>query len=335
MLSALSRRDDDIEYRMFYCAGGTMEGRLPFLDNRFSARRWPVSDRVMNTIWHRARVPLPVQYITGAFDVFHSPDFTLPPAAGRPRIVTVHDLAFMTVPECAFPSLRTYLSRVVPRSIRQADHVLSVSESTKRDIIRLLDVSPDHVTTVPEAADPRFVPGDQEAARQSLEQFGISEPFILAVGTLEPRKNYERLLIAYARMRERGCFHKLVIVGARGWMFEPIFRRVETLDLSNHVAFLHPPDDALPDLYRAADAFVYPSLYEGFGLPPLEALACGTPTACSQSSSLPEVVGNAAITFDPLDADQIYVAIDRLLSDSVLRTQLKNAGPIQARKFSW
>src|SRR5579859_5846752 len=335
MLSALSRRDDDIEYRMFYCAGGTMEGRLPFLDNRFSARRWPVSDRVMNTIWHRARVPLPVQYITGAFDVFHSPDFTLPPAAGRPRIVTVHDLAFMTVPECAFPSLRTYLSRVVPRSIRQADHVLAVSESTKRDIIRLLDVSPDHVTTVPEAADPRFVPGDQEAARQSLEQFGISEPFILAVGTLEPRKNYERFVIAYARMRERGCFHKLVIVGARGWMFEPIFRRVETLDLSNHVAFLHPPDDALPDLYRAADAFVYPSLYEGFGLPPLEAMACGCPVISSKCGSLGEVIGDAAAIVDPENVASITVQLSSLAVDAVLRDRLRSAGLAQARKFSW
>lgn len=335
LLGGLVRRHDDIRYRVFYCTGGHLSGRLPPLDSRFTVRRLPLSDRVMNAVWHRARLPFPVQLITGAVDLFHSPDFTLPPTAGRPRIVTVHDLAFLTVPECAYPTLRAYLTRVVPHSAERADRVIAVSENTRQDVIRFFHIDPEKVTTILEGVDPAFSPGDRAIARIAVQHLGIHDPYILSVGTLEPRKNYERLLTAYGRLRDRGCSHKLVVAGARGWLYKPIFRHLEDLELEQHVIFLTPPDDMLPALYRAADAFVYPSLYEGFGLPALEALACGTPCACSATSSLPEVVGEAAVTFDPLESDQISLAIERLLEDAHLRDRLRIAGPAQAAAFSW
>ncbi len=336
LLAALAALKDDTLYRLFYCAGGRMEGELPSLDQRFTVRPLPVSDRIVNLVWQRARLPLPVQAIVGKFDLFHSPDFTLPPVRRKPTVLTIHDLAFMVMPQCAYPSLSAYLTEVVPRSARRASHIIAVSEQTRLDLIERLSISPERITTVPEAAGPEFQPAqDSHAAVGAVRALGIEGPYILSVGTLEPRKNYVRLLEAYAILRGAGVSHRLVIAGARGWLFDPIFTRLDQLDLHDHVTFLRPDERSLLALYQSASVCVFPTLYEGFGIPPLEALACGAPTACSSAASLSEVVGDAALLFDPLNVDEMAHCVQRLLEDAPLGAVLRERGLQRAARFSW
>ena len=336
LLEALNALDDGTHYKLFYCARGPSNGGLPELDARFSVRPVPVSDRLANVVWHRARVPLPVQVLIGRFDVFHSPDFTLPPVAGRPTVLTVHDLAFLRTPQCAFPTLRAYLERVVPRSIRRATRVIAVSESTRRDCIDLLGVSPDKISTVHEGVSAVFrPPSDPDADRLHLRTMGIECPYILSTGTLEPRKNYERLLQAFAVLRARGDDRVLVVAGRPGWLYEPIHETVRRLKLTDCVTFVTPNDRDLRRLYGAADAFVYPSLYEGFGIPPLEAMACGAPVICSSTASLPEVVGDAAVTFNPYDVEEIADAMRSVLEDPLVARRLRRQGIERAASFTW
>jgi glycosyltransferase involved in cell wall biosynthesis len=336
LLGALARCDSDERYRLYYCARGPRSGGLPPLSSRFHVQPAPVSDRVMNLAWHRARLPLPVQLFTGHFDVFHSPDFTLPPTWRRAAVLTVHDLAFLTVPDCAYPTLRSYLQEVVPRSARRATRIIAVSESTRRDVINLLGIPEDRVTTVPEAAGEHFSPPkDRVEARQVVSGLGVSQPFLLSVGTLEPRKNYTRLFEAYGQLRHQGYLHQLVVAGKPGWLFEPSLQRLRELHLDAHVTFVEPNDAQLAALYSLADVFVYQSLYEGFGIPPLEAMACGAAVACSDSSSLPEVVGDSAVTFDPHDVDAIASAVGSILDDPVLQSRLRTKGLQRAALFSW
>lgn len=335
LLRALAERDDDLSFRVYYCAGGTVEGSFPELNGRFKVRSLPVTDRFMNVLWHRSRLPVPAQLIAGRFDLFHAPDFTLPPTMGTPTVLTIHDLAFLARPECAYPTLRAYLNQVVPRSVRHADRIIAVSENTRHDLVQLLGVAPERIISIPEGVDPAFCQLPPEDAWPTVRRLGIDDPFILSLGTIEPRKNYVRLLEAYASLRRQGVQQRLVIAGREGWMYQPFYRRLDELQLRAHVTLIRPADAVLPALYSAADLFVYPSLYEGFGIPPLEALACGTAVACSETSSLPEVVGDAALLFDPTDVEQIAGAVARLLSDGALRRQLRERGKRRARAFSW
>jgi glycosyltransferase involved in cell wall biosynthesis len=333
LLTALARQPDHVAYKLFYCSG---DGQyLPKLDGRVAARGIPVSDRIMNAIWHRARIPLPAQVFIGGFDLFHSPDFTIPPTLGRPAVLTIHDLAFLRHPEYAYPTLAAYLSEAVPRSAARARHIIAVSDCTRRDVVELLNIAPERVTTVYEGVSDAFRPADRVSAVHEVHNLGLPTPYILSVGTLEPRKNYVRLLEAYALLRAGGAEQHLVIAGGRGWLDDPIVRRIEDLRLASHVSVIRPDDRALAALYSAADVFVYPSLYEGFGIPPLEALACGAPSAVSNRSSLPEVVGDAAVLFDPADPQAIAGAIHRILTNSLLSDSLRRAGPERARGFSW
>lgn len=336
LLRALAERDDEARFRIYYCGPGARAGSLPELNERFSRRAIPVSDRLMNALWHRARIPLPVQVFTGPFDILHSPDFTLPPDLGKPSVLTVHDLAFLRVPECAVPSLREYLSKTVQRSARRATRIIAVSESTKRDVIELLGIPSERVVTVLEAPGIKFrAAADPTAARLQVSGMGIRVPYILSVGTLEPRKNYARLFEAYSLLRGRGLTQRLVVAGGHGWLYEPALSRLAELNLEAHVTIVKPSDEELVGLYRAADVFVYPSLYEGFGIPPLEAMASGVPVACSNSSSMPEIVGETAVLFDPTDVEAMAHAVQSILDDDDLRTQLRAAGLQRASTFTW
>jgi glycosyltransferase involved in cell wall biosynthesis len=336
LLVALGRRGDDIRYKLMSSGRGATEGYLPRLDARFRHRALPVSDRVTNLIWQRWRVGLPVQTVLGRFDLFHSPDFTLPPTGCRPSVLTVHDLAFMRVPEAAYPSLRAYLEAVVPRSARRADRIVAVSWCTATDLQDLLDIPAERIAVIPEGVGSAFKPVDEaRKTRAELELYGITGPYVLAVGTLEPRKNYVRLFRAYARLMETGYRGQLVVAGRRGWLYEPILAAIRELRLGERIRIIRPQDRDLPTLYSLADIFVYPSLYEGFGIPPLEAMACGTPVACSGTSSLPEVVGDAALLFNPLDEPEIADAMALLLTDSELRSQLVTRGLQRAAQFTW
>jgi glycosyltransferase involved in cell wall biosynthesis len=251
----------------------------------------------------------------------------------------------MRVPECSLPSLRAYLLRVVPASVRRADVVLADSESTRSDVTELLGVAPDRVWVIYPGVDGHFRRvHNQDALAAVRRRYHLPERFVLSVGTLQPRKNFERLIEAYAQVRSsvpplRGRASSnvdLVIAGGTGWMYDGIYRRVEELRLQGQVHFPgYVADEDLPALYSLADLFVFPSLYEGFGLPVLEAMACGTPVVTSNTSSLPEVVGDAGLTVDPHDVEALAEAMRQLLGDVGLRDAMVQRGLLQARQFTW
>jgi glycosyltransferase involved in cell wall biosynthesis len=299
-------------------------------------RRLPLSPRWTSFLWLRHRLPLPVEAVTGPVDALLAPDFVAPPAARARTVVTVHDLSYLTVPQYADPGLRQYLATAVPRSLRRAAHVVAVSEATRRDIIAHLGLPPGRVTTVYNGVDPRFRPLDPAARAATRARLGLPERFILTVGTIEPRKNHVGLLRAFVRLAAAQPDLSLLIGGRRGWLDGPIFEEAARLGLGERVRFLGAvPDADLPALLGAASVFAFPSWYEGFGLPPLEAMACGTPVVTSNASSLPEVVGEAGLLVDPGDDAALAAALGRALTDEALRADLARRGPDRAARFTW
>jgi glycosyltransferase involved in cell wall biosynthesis len=335
LVQALARLDRQNEYILF--VAGRPTGPLLSIHPNFRLKSVPLSDRFFNIIWQRLRLPLPVEALTGPLDIFHAPDFVLPPLRRARGILTVHDLSFMRVPQYAEPSLRAYLSRAVPRSVSRADHVLAVSQSTRRDLIELLAVPPDKVTVVPNGVEEDFRRvKDKERLAHVRRRYGLPPRFILGLSTLEPRKNFAGLIRAFAHLSASGYAGDLVVVGGRGWLYEPIFAEVERQALAERVHFPGFVADAdLPALYTLADLFAFPSFYEGFGLPVLEAMACGTPVICADNSSLPEVAGEAALTVGAEQTEALAEGMRRLLADEELRRQLAQRGTVQAGKFTW
>ena len=298
----------------------------------------PVSDRTLAIVWHRLRLPLWVELFCGPLDLFHSPDFTLPPVRRARTILTVHDLSFMRLPECSDPKLRAYLLRSVPRSVRRADAVLADSECTRRDLIELLETPPERVRVLYAGVQEPFQRVQEAALLDTVRaKYGLPARFVLGLGTLQPRKNFERLIEAYALLATQAAPGiELVIAGEAGWMYEGIFRRVDELGLQGVVHLIgHVADGDLAALYTLAELFVFPSLYEGFGLPPLEAMACGTPVVASNVSCMPEVLGDAALLVDPYDTKAIAEAMQSGLEDAALRGELIGRGLERARRFTW
>ena len=272
-------------------------------------------------------------------DVLHSPDFIPPFRRRSPAVITIHDLAFLRYPSLLTPASARYYGQV-DDAVVSAEAIVAVSESTKRDLLQLLGANEQKIHVVPEAADPSYrALDDPRAVAKVAGRYALDPGFFLFVGTLEPRKNLPALIKAYALVRERhqavGA-PKLVLVGSRGWLCEDIFALVEQLHLSDDVRFLGPVGtDDLVGLYNGAIALVFVSLYEGFGLPALEAMACGTPVIAANVSSLPEVVGDAALLVSPHDIEEIAAAMGRLVCDAELRQDLRGRGLARARQFSW
>jgi glycosyltransferase involved in cell wall biosynthesis len=334
LVTALAALDHETGYRLFV-AGAKPEAQPPGPNFRWASSR--LSPDWFARLWHRARLPLPIEWWTGPIALFHATDFVLPPTRPSTRtLLTVHDLSFARAPETASPALKRYLDRVVPRSVRRADHVLADSQATKDDLIALYGVQPGKITVLLSGVNARFQPVREPAQLAAARQrYGIgAEPFILSVGTVQPRKNYERLMRAFATLPDQNVH--LVIAGGRGWLQGPIYATVDALNLQDRVHFIGFADDAdLPALYSAARCFAFPSLYEGFGLPVLEAMACGTPVLTSSVSSLVEVAGDGAVLVDPLSIEQIAAGLTDLLSDEALRMRLVEAGFRQAAQFTW
>ncbi len=306
----------------------------------WQVRRFPLSERIATIMWQRARLPMPVELIIGAIDLFHSPDFVLPPMFCRHKILTVHDLSFFRVPQYAHPAQCAYLEKAVPRSVYRADWILADSRNTKRDLVELLNVPSERVTVIYAGVEARFKKiVDSEILEAVRARYNLPSRFILSLGTLEPRKNFIGLIRAYQELIQSVATfgdYSLVIGGGKGWLYEEIFETVEQLSLQDRVIFPGYIADAdLPALYNLAEIFVFPSFYEGFGLPPLEAMACGTPVITSDRPSLPEVVEDAALMVDALDNTALARAMSQLLTDAELRAELRRRGIEQAKKFKW
>jgi glycosyltransferase involved in cell wall biosynthesis len=267
-------------------------------------------------------------------DVLFCPLNVMPLMAPCPVVLTLHDLAFMRLKTHLW-SRRSYLSTMTRRSVHRAAHVIAISDFTRSEALELLDVNPHNITTILNGCDDTFTLPERSGVEELRTKKNLPEKFILYVGTLEPRKNLVGLIRAYAKVREKLNI-PLVVVGGRGWKFSPIFEVVKELGLEDHVRFEGFVESSqLPLYYAAAHFVVYPSLYEGFGLPPLEAMNAGTPVITSNVSSMPEVVGDAALLVDPYDVAELGQAMVRLASDPVLHARLRAAGLVQARRFTW
>ncbi|MBI4492450.1 MAG: glycosyltransferase family 4 protein [Chloroflexi bacterium] len=270
-------------------------------------------------------------------DLLHSTAYVSPLLWRGPSVLTVCDLSFIRYPEVFNRANRAYLGLLTRLSARRASRVLTISEHTRQDVVRLLGVPPERVATTYCGVDESFRPLDPDQVAAYRAQRGLPARYVLYLGTLEPRKNVLTLLRAFARLRSSKAIpHTLVLAGAPGWQYQGLYERVSALGIESDVRFLGFVPSAEQTLcYNAADLFVYPSLYEGFGLPVLEAMACGLPVVSSNAASLPEVVGRAGLQVAPLDAAALAEAMGQVLSDANLHNTLRRAGLDQARRFSW
>ncbi|HAF16147.1 MAG TPA: glycosyltransferase family 1 protein [Blastocatellia bacterium] len=304
--------------------------------------RWP-NFQVRATLPHTPfiRIPLTLgaELRKNPVDVLHV-QFTAPPLAPCPVVVSIHDLSFEHLPETFKWRSRTQLRLTVRRSARQAAQVLALSEYARSDIINTYGISPDKVTAIPLAAPAHFAPVTDDREFQRVRQtYGIQSDYILSVGSIQPRKNLNRLIAAYSslrRARPEGKLPQIVLVGKCAWLYDETLRTIKELGLSNSVVLTgYVPETDLPALYSGALCFVYPSYFEGFGLPPLEAMKCGTPVIVGNKTSLPEVVGEAGVLVDPFDVDDIASAIASVIGDSNFRSQLRAKGLERSRLFDW
>lgn len=269
-------------------------------------------------------------------DLLHLTGFAAPLRSNVPVILTVMDLIGSMFSQNFPPVSRFYWSRYLPYTLRAARHIITLSENTKQDVLRLTRISEAGITVIPPGYDPRYhVLDDTSFLQTSAARIQLPDRYFLFVSTLEPRKGVDTLLRAYAEIAGRVPEH-LVLVGKRGWFYETLFSQVRALNLESHVHVLdYVSDDDLPIVYNRARAFVFPSRYEGFGLTPLEAMACGIPVISSNASSLPEVVGDAGILLSPDDLQSFANAMLNLATDDAYRNTLSAQGLARAQQFSW
>jgi glycosyltransferase involved in cell wall biosynthesis len=291
---------------------------------------------IMTPPHHRLeQLALPIELLRVRPTLVHSPDFIPPMRGPWRRVITIHDLAFLLYPDTVTPESHAYYGQV-GKAVRIADTIIAVSKHTAADIVRLLDADPERVHVVPNGVDASLEPVTDEALLSGWrERHRIIRPYLLYGGTFEPRKNLPLLLEAFARLR-RDHDVMLVMLGARGWLYEPTFERIESLGLSDHVRVLeHQPREDWAIAYSGAAIAVTPSLYEGFGLPVLEAMACGAPVVSSNASSLPEVVGDAGRLFESGSVDDLESALRAVLENPGLADRLRSAGFAHVKNFSW
>ncbi|MEA3407295.1 MAG: glycosyltransferase family 1 protein [Chloroflexota bacterium] len=278
----------------------------------------------------------PMNALLPGASLFHATEHLLPPLKDIPTVLTVHDLIFERYPKYHKIKNYLYLKAAMPLYCRRATAIIAVSESTRGDIVDLYDIAPKKITVIPEAAAPNFRQQPAERVEAIRRRYGLPPRYILVVGTIEPRKNLRRLVDACGPLFVDDLADALVLVGSKGWLYEDFFQHLETLPWRKevlHTGFV--PEEDLPAIYGGALLTVQPSLYEGFGLPVLEAMACGCPVCASDASSLPEVGADAARYFDPLNTEEMTHCISQILRDPDLRQEMADKGLARARDFSW
>ncbi len=279
------------------------------------------------------RLPI-ADRLFGFPQVYFSPFYPFLPHRRGALVLTVFDLTFLTLPHCHLPTT-VHVGLLTLLWARRAERILTFSEAVKKQMVDWLSFDARRITVTPLAAGERFYPQPSDRIVTVRRKYGLDRPYLLFAGTIEPRKNLVTLLRAFAKIRH-DFPHRLVLAGASGWYSEPVFSEIERLGLQGRVIHTeYVPDEDLPPLMGGAEVFVYPSLAEGFGLPPLEAMACGTPIVCSDAPALPEVVGDAAMTVPPADVNAWADGLTQMLRDGDLRQTLRQKGLMRAKQFSW
>jgi len=333
LIEALAALDEVNRYTLYVTKREAME--------RFH-NRWP-NVGVRLTLPHTPFVRIPLTLVNELrrrpVDLLHV-QYTAPPFAPCPVVATIHDLSFEHLPQTFKRRSRMQLRLTVRRTAHAASHILVPSEHTRRDIIETYKLKPERVSVTPLAAPIHFAPVEDEGEmRRVCELYKIEGDYILAVGSIQPRKNLAHLIAAYAdlrRARPHANLPKLALVGKKAWLYDETLRAIEEHGLGDLTVLTGYVSDAdLPALYTGALCFVYPSYFEGFGLPPLEAMQCGAPVITGNRTSLPEVVHDAGLLVDPFDKDALVSALARLIDDSDLRARLRVKGLERARHFSW
>jgi len=332
LVQGLARQDDDAAYAVL-CRDADA-GFVQELGSRFT----PIVERSGNySVREQLSVPLALRRARA--DLFHAPHYVVSPLTPCPYIVTIHDCIHLRFPQYLPNRMAyTYARRMMSLAARRSRRVLTVSNASKQDILHYLRVPADKVEVIYNALDARLAtPPTQDDIDRVRQRFQLTAPFILYAGNIKPHKNVDRLIEAYAILRRRGVESaRLLIIGDEISKYPNLRRLVHRFQLHQHVRFLgFVPDATLAVLYQLASVFVFPSLYEGFGLPPLEAMAAGAPVITSNVSSLPEVVGDAALLIDPMDAGAIADAMARVLGDEALRAELVRRGHERVKAFSW
>ncbi len=342
LVDALARLESGDEYLLLSADAPTAARPFPSAEAlwphiiRLAGR--PIGSRRLTILWHRLRVPLPVEMIAGRADVFHGLDFALPPALGVPRVVTIYDLAFLTHPQYATPSLARYLASVVPRSLHRADAIIAISEHTAADIVARYGIAPDRITIITPGVDVSFKRiSDRQTLATIDARYRLEHPLALAVGTIEPRKRYDHLIAAFAQARQQpGGPRMLAIAGRRGWLYESAYQAMEEHRVADAVRFLdYVPEDDLVALYSTADVLAMPSASEGFGIPVIEAMACGVPVVCSDGGALPEAAGAAALIVPVDDVASLAEALVAVTSETSRQEAMRSMGLARAAEFTW
>jgi glycosyltransferase involved in cell wall biosynthesis len=334
LIEALAQIDSVNQYSIYVT---TNEARERF------HQRWP-NFTVHSTLPHTPLIRIPLtlsaELRKHPVDVLHV-QFTAPPFCPCPVVVSIHDLSFEHLPQTFNRRSRTQLRLTVRHSARRAARILSLSEHTRRDIVETYGINPERVSAIPLAAPQHFGPvaENSEELQRVRHNYGIDGEYILCVGSIQPRKNLARLVKAYALLRgdySQDKLPKLVLVGKCAWLYDETLRTLDETGVRDAVVLTgYVPEADLPALYSGALCFVYPSYFEGFGLPPLEAMKCGAPVIVGNQTSLPEVVGDAALTVDPFAVEEIASAMKRLINDPALRQELSVKGQSRANAFSW
>lgn len=337
LIIALIQLDSQDHFTLMLTPDAPREGLHHFQPHpNINYKLYPLAERWMTIGWHRFYLPVPVEWFSGPIDVFHSPNFILPPVKSAKTLLTVHDLSFIRHPQGAVEGLRRWLENVVPRSLNRANHVLADSHSTKQDLMDIYHVLDEKITVVGAGVEERFQPINDSVVLDTVSRrYNLPPKFILSVGTLEPRKNFTGLIKAFEQSPVRETHH-LVIAGGKGWLYDDIFAAAQNSPVADRIHLIgFVADDDLPALYSLADIFAYPSHYEGFGIPVIEAMACGAPVVCANNSCLPEVAGESALQITATDTPELADALHRLAIDNSLRESAIREGFLQAQKFNW
>ena len=288
--------------------------------------------------WNRFKFP-PIEFLGFKADILHCPDYLIPPTLNKNIVLTIHDLAFLRFPEFNFDWFVKKYTGEVKKNAQISKKIIADSKSTKNDIIRFFKINPVKIEVVYLAADNLFKKLlEKEKDISVLKKYKINKKYILSVGTIEPRKNFITLIKAFNLIKQKktGTDYKLVIAGRTGWKSEATYEEREKSPYREDILFTgRVPDQDLVQIYNQAELFVYPSLFEGFGLPPLEAMSCGLPVIASSTSSLKEVVGDAGILISPGDNIELQKQILYILKNKEIKEELKGKSLIRAKKFSW